>query len=320
MGATHVKAFSNMDGVSVAAVSANNPLALNGDLTTVGGNLGHAGAAYDFSNVRKYAHWRDLVADPDLDAVDICLPTDLHLPVTLAALGSGKHVLCEKPMALTAEECDQMVSASREADRVLMVGQVLRFWPEYLHLEDFVKSGKHGKVIAATFVRRCGLPDWSKWLPDEKRSGGALLDLLVHDIDQALSLFGVPAKVTAKSLGGPDSVSASLIYPGGPEVRIQGGWFAPETEFSMSFQVRAERGELLLNAGGLRMNDVQGNSTAIETGGEGYDAEVRYFVECCRSNKQPERCLPQDSAKAVKLALALKESRSKGGEQIPCAL
>jgi predicted dehydrogenase len=201
-------------------------------------------------------------------------------------------------MALTAEECDQMISASREADRVLMVGQVLRFWPEYLHLEDFVKSGKHGKVIAATFVRRCGLPDWSKWLPDEKRSGGALLDLLVHDIDQALFLFGVPAKVTAKSLGGPDSVSASLIYPGGPEVRIQGGWFAPETEFSMSFQVRAERGELLLNAGGLRMNDVQ----------------------CCRSNKQPERCLPQDSAKAVKLALALKESRSKGGEQIPCAL
>lgn len=321
MGATHVKAFNHIEGVSVAAVSTNNPRALEGDLTQVGGNLGHVGESYDFSSVRKYANWRELVADADLDAVDICLPTDLHLPVTLAALNSGKHVLCEKPMALTAEQCDEMVAAARKANRVLMVGQVLRFWPEYLYLKDFVKSGKYGRVISATFVRRCGLPDWSKWLPDEQRSGGALLDLLVHDIDQALFLFGAPAKVTAKSLGGPDNVSASLIYPGGPEVRIQGGWFSPETEFSMSFQVRAERAELVLDAEGLRLNDAQGNRTAIESGGrEGYDAEVGYFVECCRQNKQPERCLPQDSAKAVKLALALKESRAKGGEATACTL
>jgi predicted dehydrogenase len=320
MGATHIKAFSGIEGVSVSAVSANNPRALDGDLTQVGGNLGHAGASYDFSSVRKYTNWRDLVADPDMDAVDICLPTDLHLPASLAALSAGKHVLCEKPMALTAEQCDQMISAAQQTERVLMIGQVLRFWPEYRYLEEFVKSGEHGKIKTVTFVRRCGVPDWSKWLMDEQRSGGALLDLLVHDIDQALFLFGDPAKVTAKTLGRDDTVSASLIYPGGPEVRIQGGWFPAGTEFAMSFQVRAERAELLLDGGGLRLNDAQGNSTAIKTEGEGYDAEVSYFVECCRENKQPERCLPQDSAKAVKLALLLKESRSRGGDPIACAL
>jgi predicted dehydrogenase len=320
MGATHLKAFSNIEGVEVAAVSTNNPRALEGDLTHVGGNLSRQTGQYDFSNVRKYTDWRDLAADADLDAVDICLPTDLHLTVAGTAMRLGKHVLCEKPMALTSGECDEMVGIARQQNKILMIGQVLRFWPEYTYLRNFIQSGKYGAVKSATFVRRGSIPDWSKWLPDPKRSGGALLDLLVHDIDQALLLFGTPAKVAAKSLGEIDTVSGSLIYPGGPEVRVQGGWFPPGTSFAMGFQILAERGELELTPEGLRLNDGSGEFKLVNPEGpDGYESECKYFVECCQTGSQPDRCLPEDSARAVKVALALQQSKEQGGNQIACA-
>jgi predicted dehydrogenase len=319
IGATHYKAFSAIDGVSVAAVCANNPRALDGDLTEVGGNLGRPTEKYDFSALRKHRQWQQIIEDPDLDAVDICLPTNLHFSVAMAAMNAGKHVLCEKPMALSGKDCDGMIAAASETRRVLMVGQVLRFWPEYKYLNSFVHSGEYGAVRTATLVRRCAIPDWSKWLLDEKQSGGALLDLLVHDIDQALLVFGVPAKVAAKSLGDFDTVSATLIYPGGPEVRIQGGWFPPGTPFAMGFHVLAERGELELTPDGLRLNDRFGASNRIKAEGpDAYEAEVRYFVDCCRDGKPPERCPPEASARAVKLALLMKQSRAEGGKQITC--
>lgn len=321
MGATHLKAFSQLPGVRVAAISTNDPRARAGDLSHIGGNLGRETGSYDFSNLRAYENWRDLIADRDLDAVDVCLPTDLHAAVALAALAAGKHVLVEKPMALSAADCDHMIDAAEAAKRVLMVAQVLRFWPEYLYLKDFVASQRCGAVLAATFTRRCGLPDWSRWLPDEQRSGGALLDLLVHDIDQILLLFGAPARVAAKDLGPVDTLSATFLYPNGPEVRLQGGWFPPGIPFAMGFRVRAERAELELTPAGLRENGVSGASEIMHPeGGDAYQAEARYFVECCRSNTPPARCLPVDSARAVKLALLLKQSRDEGGNQIPCVL
>ena len=155
----------------------------------------------------------------------------------LAALAAGKHVLCEKPMALTGDDCSRMIDESEKQRRVLMIGQVLRFWPA-TSISDSSEGNEFGALRAATFVRRCGVPTWSRWLPVEARSGGALLDLLVHDIDQALLLCGMPERVAAKKLGDLDGVAATLIYPGGPEVRIQGGWFAPDTPFSMSFQAQ----------------------------------------------------------------------------------
>jgi predicted dehydrogenase len=270
--------------------------------------------------VRKYPNWRDLMDDPNVEAVDICLPTDLHLPAATAALEAGRHVLCEKPMGLSTADCEQMIETAHRNRRVLMIGQVLRFWPEYQYLERFVRSSEHGPIRSATFVRRCAVPDWSKWLLDSDRSGGALLDLLVHDIDQALLLFGAPAKVAAKSLGEVDTVSATLVYPGGPEIRIQGGWFPAGTPFAMGFHVAAQRAELELIPDGLRLNQNGDWEQITSAGPDGYDSEVKYFVECCRNNRHPERCPPEDSARAVKLALALKQSRAQGGSHIACEL
>jgi predicted dehydrogenase len=319
MGVTHIAGYAKIPGVQVSAVCTENPAVLAGDLSKVGGNIEIDFSLVDISAAKKYTRWQDLIADAAVDVVDICLPTDLHLAVATAALAAGKHVFCEKPMALTETDCESMIEAADKAKRTLMIGQVLRFWPEYVALQEFGASKKYGALRSATFVRQVGLPDWSKWLAVEERSGGATMDLLIHDIDQALLLCGMPERVSAKKLGDGDGIMATLIYPGGPEVRIQGGWFQPGMPLNMTFQAVAERGQMEFLPEGLFLSDTAGQREKLEPSGpDGYQAEVAYFIECCRTQTEPLRCTPRASAQAVQVALRLKQSRSLNGEQIKC--
>jgi predicted dehydrogenase len=320
MGITHASALSKLAGVELGAICSNSDKVLAGDFSGVGGNLDRGPVHLDLTSVNKYKKWQHMLADASIDAVDLCLPTDLHAEIAIAALRAGKHVLCEKPMALTVEDCRTMTEAANQSGRVLMIAQVLRFWPEYQVLREFIAEGKYGRVLSATFVRSAGLPDWSGWLTNEARSGGAVLDLLVHDIDQVLLNFGLPERVAAKSIGDPDTLSATFLYPkGGPEVRLQGGWFPTGTPFSMSFQVRAERAALELTPEGLMLSDDAGERRKIDPPvGDAYEAELRYFFECCKTGQAPALCMPEESAHAVNVALLLKQSRAAGGEQLQC--
>jgi predicted dehydrogenase len=318
MGATHIAALHEMEGLQLAAVCTTNERALQGDLTQAGGNLDLPPARYDFSAVRKYKDWERLVADPEIEAVDICLPTDYHPKAAIAALQRGKHVLCEKPMALTAGECERMQAAAAENKRVLMIAQVLRFWPEYEALAAFVRGGQHGELRSVQFIRRAGVPDWSNWLPREERSGGAVLDLLIHDIDQAIALFGMPESIRARSLGPVDTLDATLNYARGPQVSIQGGWLAPGEPFSMGFLASAEKGSIELSARGLVLTRETGTSEVLNPSGNAYRAELAYFAECCRTGNEPERCPPVQSREGVELAQLLKESRKREGQLIRC--
>ncbi len=316
MGAAHVAAISAYPAAKLVAVAGREEKTRNGDFSDVGGNQSLGKRVFDFSDVRKYSDWRGVIDDKDVEAVSICLPSNYHCEATLAALSAGKHVLCEKPMALTSSDCDRMLAAAADEKRILMVGHVLRFWPEYLALRKFVEKGG---VRYAMFNRRCALPAWSPWLHDDLHSGGAVLDLLIHDIDQILSLFGMPERVTAKRIGEHDALMASFLYPGGPEVRLQGGWFESGVPFSMSFQVRSATGEMELTPDGLMLSDSTGVRSRVDVEQQdGYQTEVHYFLDCCRSNTQPLFCPPNESAKAVKVALALKQSRAFDGEQISC--
>ncbi len=319
MGVTHMVGYAKIPGVKIGAVCTENPAVLAGDLSKIGGNIEMDTSAVNISAAKKYTRWQDLIADPNVEVVDICLPTDLHPAVSMAALAAGKHVFCEKPMALTEADCEAMIEAAQKAKRVLMIGQVLRFWPEYRALQEFGAKKEFGKLRSATFLRQCGLPDWSKWLPVEERSGGATLDLLVHDIDQALLLCGMPERVSAKKLGDGDGIMATLIYPSGPEVRVQGGWFQPGMPLKMTFQAVAERGQIDFLPEGLFLSDATGEKKKLEPKGpDGYQAEVAYFIECCQTQTEPLRCPPRASADAVKVALRLKQSRSLNGEQVRC--
>jgi len=331
MGATHVQAMALMPGVEVAAVAEQNEKALSGDLSGAGGNLGRGGAAFDFSHAQKFTDWRNMILESDVDAVDICLPTEFHCEATLAALARGKHVLVEKPMGLTEGECTEMLAAAGRAGKTLMVAHVLRFWPEYLELRRFFDNAELGAVKRARFERHCALPDWSRWLPDEKRSGGAALDLLIHDVDQALALFGPPDEVECRSLGPVDTMDAALHYANGVDVELRGGWYPGGTPFSMGFEIEWARGTLKFEDGRLQVRrELRGLREAHDANaewepvqgpeGDGYRNEIGYFLQCCLEGAPPARCLPEDSARAVRLALLLKQARLEDGKRLPCRM
>jgi predicted dehydrogenase len=328
MGSTHLKAYKNIPGVQLVAVASNVEQQLTGDLSGVQGNIGGPGEKLDFSAVRKYRDPLQAVDDPDADAVDICLPTHQHFEAALGALRAGKHVLVEKPMALEGAAADELIAEAEKSGRVLMSAQVLRFIPDYRVSADLVKSGKLGAVRSAIFRRRCAAPAWSQWLSNPEQSGGGVFDLLIHDIDYCVHLFGPPEAVSARGYealaSGVDTIVAELYYPGVGSVTVQGGWHHPKAfPFSMEYSIVAEGGTLEFGSAGkpLTLYTDKGEAQPLEVPAvDGYQAEIEYFVACASAGRQPEFCPPRESALSVKLARLMLESRKRNGEKIPCKL
>jgi UDP-N-acetylglucosamine 3-dehydrogenase len=184
MGRTHARAYAKMKGVEVAAISALHLEKAERLANEVGGRATTDNLA--------------IIDDPSIDAITNTLPTHLHAEYTIAALKAGKHVLLEKPFALTAVGCDDMIAAQKESGKVLLVAHVLRFWGDYISLVDFVQSGKIGKPLSAVATRLSQLPGWADWFLNPAWSGGAVLDLCVHDFDVLNWIFGAPKSVYAR--------------------------------------------------------------------------------------------------------------------------
>ena len=325
MGSAHLEAYGGVTDFELAAVASSSEKKLSGDLGDVGGNLERGGGTVDLGTATRHRRAEGLIADPDVEAVDLCVPTHLHTPLTLAALAAGKHVLVEKPMALTVEDCDAMIAAAREANRVLMVAQVLRFFPEYAAARNEILSGSLGKVRGATFRRRCAAPAWGQWLKDPEKSGGGVFDLLIHDVDFCQHLFGKPQTVSAVGCedlpSGIDFIAARLDYGDGVPVVVTGGWHHPASyPFSMAFTILCDGGTLDYSSdkAGLRLHAADGEAKALELPDkDGFTAELQAFVNACVSGKPAERCRPEDSAQAVRMALAMNQSRASGGASVP---
>ena len=324
MGSTHLKALRNIAAVELAAVVSSDEGKLSGDLSGIHGNLGGPGEKFDFSEVRKYRSVNEAIADPDLDALDLCLPSDQHAPATIAALRAGKHVFVEKPMALDASQCQAMIDEARNQKRVLMVAQVLRFFPAYTLLRDQLQNGGLGQVRSALFRRRCAAPGWGKWAFDASKSGGGVFDLLIHDVDMCLHLFGPPKSVSAQGYvnleGGMDTITASLEYDSISDVVITGGWHHRKSyPFSMEYTVSADGGTVDYSSAGrpATLYKADGEVEVLtEPAIDGYQAELEYFIDCCRHNRWPVVCAPEQSAMAVSLTRLIEASRAKGGERL----
>jgi predicted dehydrogenase len=315
MGGVHLAAIKRIEGATVTAVAS---LVRPAPDAPPRGNLEQVESSSLPADVNWHSDWRELLLDPNIDAVDICLPTHLHKEVVLSALEKGKHVLCEKPMALTESDCDEILEAANRSGCVFMVGHVLRFTYPYSYAASFVSSIGHGSVKVCTLKRKAGYPQWSDWLSKEECSGGAILDLLIHDIDMALNLFGQPSTVGAISDGEIDTMHGVLHYARGLKVQIQGGWYAPDVPFSASFQIVGDDAALLFEDGKLWLNRSGEKQPVDIPEHREYLEQMRYFVECCKNHIAPERCPPAESAQAVRLANLLKTSRDKDGMEISC--
>jgi predicted dehydrogenase len=327
MGSTHLKALGAVRGAELVAVCSQDEKKLAGDLTSVHGNLGDGGETVDFSGVTQHRQLEDVLADPDVEAIDICLPTDLHETVAVEALRAGKHVLVEKPMALDSYGVDRMMTAASRYKRTLMTAHVLRFMPAYVALRQALEQQQLGPVRFAMFRRRCGAPGWSAWLKDGSRSGGGVFDLLIHDVDMCLHLFGKPEAVSATGYAdlatGIDCIDAQFFYPGGV-VSITGGWHHPGAyPFSMEYTVTAEGGTVEYSSTGRAptLYHPDGSETVLDGGArDGYAAEIEYFIECCHRRVTPELCPPRESADAVRLMLLMLEARNRSGRKMICRI
>jgi predicted dehydrogenase len=195
MGWIHYLAYKNVKGVRVAAICTRSEKKLAGDWRGIKGNFGPPGERIDVSDLSTYRSIDELLADPKIDLLDNCLPPHLHADVSIRALQTGKHVFCEKPMALNTADCKRMVAAAAKSGRPLMIGHVLPFHREYAYARKVIDSGKYGKLIGGNFIRVISDPLWLPDFYDADRVGGPLIDLHVHDAHLIRMLFGMPTSL-----------------------------------------------------------------------------------------------------------------------------
>lgn len=269
------------------------------------------------------------IGDPAVDVIDICLPTPLHRETAEAAFAAGKHVLLEKPIALTLADADAIIAAAAASGRVLMVGLVLRFWPEYVELQRRVESGELGRALAVSTFRLSPPADWNDWMSDPSRSGGVAVDLLVHDFDQMNWLLGAPRRVHAVAPH-PGHVMAVVEYDGAHGV-AEGSMAMPGSyPFSSNVRVLCEHGvaeygfsaEPAANGGnigassaprGLRLFPRHGEPLSVPVAStDPWSPEIETFVECVRDGRAPERGTGAQARLALALSLAAAESIESG--------
>ncbi len=195
MGMIHYLAYKKVKGAKVTAIAARDAKKLAGDWRGIKGNFGPPGEKMDLGPIGRYADWREMLKDPKVDTVDICLPPALHAEVALAALAAGKHVIVEKPISLETADAQRMAKKAREVGKLLMVAHVLPFFPEYAFAREAVQSGKYGKLLGGHFKRVISDPTWIKDFYDPRGTGGPVVDLHIHDAHFIRLLCGMPKAV-----------------------------------------------------------------------------------------------------------------------------
>jgi len=250
MGMTHFEGARQVKGAQVTAIATRNQQKLAGDWSSIQGNFGPRGGQVDLSQIKTYADWRDLVNDPDIDLVDICLPTDQHEQVALAALKAGKPTLVEKSIALDVAAADRMVDAAKAAGQLLMVAHVLPFFPEFKFVADAIFNKTYGKLRAAHFRRIICRPDWSEEMADLSKTGGPGIDLHIHDNHFIGLVCGVPKQVHSRGIlegGFAQHLNTQYLYDD-PELTVtctSGGIAAKGLAFAHGFEIYFENATLL---------------------------------------------------------------------------
>jgi predicted dehydrogenase len=273
----------------------------------------------------------EVLRDPEVDAVDICLPTYLHREAAERALGAGKHVFLEKPIALTPEDAEAIVRAAEESSRVFMVGLVLRFWPEYVELGRRLAAGELGRPLAVSTHRLSPPADWNDWMGDARLDGGVAVDLLVHDFDQMNRLVGKPTSVFAREPT-PGHVVATVAYDGAEGV-AEGSMRMPGSyPFSSNIRVLCEGGVAEYAFRAVPAAEGEGNIGGVDPSARGlrlyrsgaepetivleavdpWGPEIAYFVECIEQGRAPEEGTAEQARDALLVSLAANRSLESG--------
>ncbi len=198
MGLIHYLAYQRAEGIGAGAICTRSEKKRAGDWRGIQGNFGPPGEQMDLKGISAYAELEELLADDSIDVVDLCLPPHLHVEAALKSFAAGKHVFCEKPMSLTPAECDQMVAAAADANKLLFIAHVLPYHAEFAYACRVVRSGEFGKLLGGHFKRVISDPLWIQDFYDPRAVGGPLIDLHVHDAHFIRLLCGMPTYVESQ--------------------------------------------------------------------------------------------------------------------------
>jgi predicted dehydrogenase len=254
MGMIHFLAAQQLRGARVAAICSRDARKRAGDWTSIRGNFGPPGAQMDLGNVKSFESFQDLIADPAIDVIDICTPTAQHADMAVTALKAGKHVLVEKPIALTLRDADRMLSAAKAANRHLLVGHVLPFFPEFALLADAIKTNRYGRLVAGQFHRIIARPNWSDAISDAAQTGGPAIDLHIHDTHFVRMVCGMPTAVFATGRvedGVVVHINAQYLFgTDGPSLACASGALCQQGRpFMHGYEIYFDRGTLTYQSG-----------------------------------------------------------------------
>jgi predicted dehydrogenase len=313
MGTTHAQAWSETGaqivGVVAETVEEAKPLA-------------------DQYNLKIFP---DLTAMlKEVDVVDICTPTHLHHPMVLEAAAQGKHIICEKPLALNVDLASEMLAACRTAGVRLLVAHVVRFFPEYASAKSAVEAGQIGRPGVIRLSRGSYRPKKpvGNWFLDEAKSGGILMDLMIHDFDYARWIAGEVESVFAKkvSSGHPeapiDYALAILRHTNGTLSHITGAWAYPPPTFRTQLEIAGDAGLIEFDSDAtvpirslLMRSEMEGapdvglpSSPLSESP---YTTQIKEFYDALNGFKTP-RVTAEDGLAAIQIAQAAIQSAKTG--------
>ena len=314
IGRIHLEAAQRVPGVQVLAVATR----------------GAAGLREAFPGLQVYPTYQELFLDNRLDAVIICLPTNLHEVATVEGVERGLHILCEKPMALDATSAQRMLEAARVQGRILMVAHILRFWPQYVRIKEMIEADEVGSIRSVTAWRLGKYPPWSGWFRDPAKSGGCLLDLQIHDVDFIHWILGHPQSVYTAGIQAPtrswDHVHTTLAYPQA-QVSIEATYLMPdswpfttgirvlgnEAALEYTFCVGANIQEREQASHIFRWYKSNGTVSDLSAPDEDmFTAQLRYFVGCVADRQPPCLCPPEETCQVMQVMTASRQSAESG--------
>ena len=268
----------------------------------------------------------ELIEEGDINTVDICLPTYLHKDAALAAMLKGYHVFIEKPVCMNKAEAQELLAMQLKMGPQVMIGQCIRFWPEYMELKAYIDDNRYGKLISGVFTRISPRPDWAwnNWLGDASKGGLAALDLHIHDVDYVRYILGLPQYIKSEISQSQNHIFSLYKYEGAI-ISIEGSWDYPTNfPFEMAFRVKFEQATVTYSSrqsptmqvyeeNGLikepnladELSESEGASLTIGniTSLGGYYNELNYFLQSLQNGLPIANATLEDGCASLELTL-----------------
>ena len=269
-----------------------------------------------YSDVHRYLDFDEMLEKEELDILDICLPTYLHVDYAIKAMEKGIHVLCEKPISLNEKDVERVYSTAKRMNVNFMVAQALRFVPEYVLVKELYDRKKYGNLLSGFMRRLSSKPDWSwdDWMSDEDKSGLVPFDLHIHDLDYMVYVFGEPKEVKSNRVRRPEQDFINAVYEY-PDFFIEAecSWYGCPFPFVAGYRFVFEKAIVSYEAGKCVIYENNGSIIDLTEEAQGdtgdinlpksdaYSEEIRYFVECVQKGKFSDKVKPEELSAVIRI-------------------